>query len=123
MKSFYRGNAPARNTQYITDLYDRLEEVNQIHQAIMDYRKYDPEKARELLGEERGKLKQRGTMNKARQRLAELRRAKKRVFADPDMTPAAKRQMVEGINALMNRLAHSAFIAVAVEEPWHGTAF
>lgn len=107
-KSFYRGSSPARSTQYVTDLYDRLEEVNQIHRSIKDYAATDEGKARELLNENLDKLTYRKALTGASKRLADLRKAQKRISNDQTMTPEAKRKMLDGINAQINKVAAGA---------------
>ena len=106
VKSFYRGDAPARSTQYVTDLYDRLEEVGQIYSSIRG--QIDPDHALELRRDNADKLRHRKGLNAASRQLSKLRKQRDKIMNDKSMSPKAKRQMVDGINARMNKLAQRA---------------
>jgi len=107
-KSFYRGAAPARSTQYATDLYDRLEEVNQIYSSIRDKMEWDPEAANKMLEENKDKIAYRKTLNTVSKRLSKLRNQKSMIMNDPKMSPRAKMDMLNGINAQINNLTKMA---------------
>ena len=66
-RSFYRGNGPAKSTQYMTDVYDRMREVDEIARTIRAYQKEGlAADAKELTVNNKDKLRYRKMLSKRR---------------------------------------------------------
>jgi hypothetical protein len=109
IKSFYRGSGPPYNTQYETDLYDFLEEVNQIHASINSRMKEGRrEDARELKTEERGKLKYRKALSRSSDKLSDIRARINKIQQRTDLSPQEKREKIDRMLRLKAKVAKRA---------------
>lgn len=102
LKSFYRGAGPAHSTQYSTDLYGRLKEVNQIAASLKALR---GEERQAFVNENRDKLKHRKFLNRQSKALRELRKRRDRIVADPRMSAKEKQFKLDQLQRRMNQVA------------------
>ena len=102
IKSFYRGSEPSRNTQYMTDFYDRMSEVTQIYNSIRDQRKRDPEAATQRWEDNADKLRFRKLLNTRSALISTLRSRQSNIMNSRDMTSQEKRTALNNINERIN---------------------
>lgn len=104
IKSFYKGDSPPRSTQYITDLYDRMTEVDQIYRTINEYKKEGLiAEAKELQKENRDKLKYRKALNGAREQLSDINK-KISVVSRADYSAEIKRLQLDKLQVKKNEI-------------------
>jgi hypothetical protein len=105
VKSFYRGSRE-RSTQYETDFYDALTEVEQINRTINDYKKNRDrgDDARELKVEHKDKLKHRRQMLNTKKQMSKIRKQIVKVRGS-DLSPEEKRDKINTLQAKINDLA------------------
>lgn len=106
VRSFYRGDGPAKSTQYSTDLYDRMKEADQIWRTITAYRKEGrAEDAKELLVSNRDKLKNRGALGRARKQLGDINKQMDRISRSDRYSREMKRIRIEQLRKRKNEIA------------------
>ena len=105
VKVLYAGDA-VKSTQYQTDFYDMLQEVEQLHRTVRSYAKEGKvDEARALLEENRDKLRHRPALGFARQQLGNVRKQMDAVYRDTAMSAEAKREKLNTLQARANTIA------------------
>ncbi|NIB43825.1 hypothetical protein HBA55_29755 [Pseudomaricurvus alkylphenolicus] len=102
VKSFYRGSAPAYSTQYVTDLYDRLSEVKQIHASLKDM---EMEERADFYAKNRDKLRYRKYLEKESKKLRDLRKRRDRILKNETMSRTEKSRRLDYIQKQINTVA------------------
>jgi hypothetical protein len=116
VKAFYRVN-PARGTVWESDLYDMRAAVEEIHRGVKALeREGDLEGATELTEDNLDKLGARKVLDEAGKRLAGINKQRDKIFRDPDMSPAEKRQQLDELLKLKAEIARNAVEHPAVTE-------
>jgi len=106
IKSFWKGDGPARSVQGMTDLYDRMGEVGEIYSSIKFLAQQGKlEEARKLAEENRGSLRYRTMLNKASRSLSDMRKQQQAIYNSRVMSPSTKRDRLDDIQIRMNKLA------------------
>lgn len=113
MKVLYRGDGPAKSTQYTTDVYDYWSEVEEIYRTIRAFQKEGKtEEANDLMQSNRDKLKYRRALGKARKQLGDIRDQMNRVsrnrLMDADRKKERMDKLIEQRNAISKRFAELA---------------
>lgn len=109
IKSFYKGDDPARSTQYVTDLYDRLSEANELYRTMRAYKAEGLiDEAREIQAEGKDKMRYRSMLNKASKELSGLRKERDKIMRNRLLKPEAKRNRINSINEKITRIAERA---------------
>lgn len=107
IKSFWKGDGPARSVQGMTDLYDRMGEVGEIYSSIKFLAQQGKlEEARKLAEENRGSLRYRTMLNKASRSLSDMRKQQQAIYNSRVMSPSTKRDRLDDIQIRMNKLAN-----------------
>lgn len=97
LKSFYRGSQPPYSTQYETDMYDALEEVDQIYSTSRDYiRQGLSDEAAVLRTTNKDKLKHRVALRRASDQIGNLRK-RISVIQRSDKSRSDKRQEIDAL--------------------------
>jgi DNA repair protein RadC len=108
IKSFYRGDK-ARGTQYQTDFYDRMSEVNEIYSTVRELRDRGEKKASiAMRRENKAKLSKRKSLTMASRRLKRLRDNMANLMASSKSSEAKYRErqaLQKKINDLTKRIA------------------
>ena len=103
LKSVYRGKT-AKSTQYHTDFYDRMTEVEEIYRTInVTIERGDKEQAKELRKEHKEKLGTRTHFKMAQRQLKRLRNQMKQLL-DSDKSADVKYREKQSIQKKMNRI-------------------
>ena len=106
VKSFYKGSGPAKSTQYMTNVYDRMNEAEEIYRTVRAYRKEGKgEEAEKLFKSEKEKLRYRKALGLARQQLGSINKQMDRISRDEGMSAAAKRVKMDTLRARKNKIA------------------
>jgi len=93
-------------TQYQTDFYDRMKEVDQLHGTMMDYiEKGDREKAIQYREENRDKLQWQGALQSRAKMFKQLRDRRDIIMRDMELTPEQKWEQTQAIQARINDIA------------------
>lgn len=105
VKAIYQGQRK-KNTQYATDFYDRLAEVEELYGTVRKYRnELKKEEALEFRAEHRDKLKLHKRMKLVQTRFGKLRKQRDRVMRDDSLSPAEKYTKTQEIQMRINELA------------------
>ena len=105
VKVLYAGDG-VKSTQYQTDFYDMLQEVEQLHRTVRSYaREGKVDEARELFAENRDKLRHRPALGFARQQLGNVRKQMDAVYRNTTMSAAEKREKLNTLQARANTIA------------------
>lgn len=105
-RSFYKGDGPAKSTQYMTDVFDRMTEVEQIYRTIRSYRKEGlNEEADALFTSEKEKLRYRRALGKARKSLGTINRQMDQINRSKMLTAKQKREKLEQLRQRKNEIA------------------
>lgn len=105
VKVLYAGDA-VKSTQYQTDFYDMLQEVEQLHRTVRSYAKEGKvDEARALFEENRDKLRHRPALGFARQQLGNVRKQMDALYRDTTMSAEAKREKLNTLQARANTIA------------------
>ncbi len=105
---FVRSN-PQRNTKYATLFYEQLQEMNEAHNDIQNFRKLgELEKAEKLKNSKIGQLKLRKYFNAVQRKLGKINRRMKKIHASRDMTAQEKRNEIDLLTVQKNRLVRIA---------------
>lgn len=116
VKSFYKVD-PARSTVYENDLYKMREELQEIAKSIKAHaREGDLEKVRDLRVEYQDKLPAEPVITEAAKRLSAINKARDRIIADRNLTPAEKRQKIDELQARKNAMAKKVMLTPAVRQ-------
>ena len=109
VKSLYRGQRE-RTTQWQIDVYDRIQEVNELYGTLKKYReeavrkgdrtKYEAFKAKHL-----DKLKKRKVLATAQKNFSRLRKVRERILQNDDLSGAEKYKQSQAIQVRINALA------------------
>ncbi len=95
IKRFAR-EAEGRNSKYMTNFYDHINELNEIQASIKQAREWgDAEKALSLFEKNKDKLRWRKTYNRLRLKLSKIRKKGNRIHLDKDMSPDLKKLMLD----------------------------
>lgn len=101
----YKGSSPG-STQYQTDLYDMVHEADEIYRTARAWRQEGRvDDARELLEDNRDKLRQRGALGLARQQLGNIRAQREQVMRSNTMDAEQKRERLDELQRRENRIA------------------
>ena len=103
IKSIYKGDRK-RTTQWQVDVYDRIQEVNQIYGTLQSYRT-DPEKYRKYRDENIDKLKYRKALARAQKNFSVLRKHREAILVNDELTGAQKYEQSQAIQVQINALA------------------
>lgn len=104
-RAFYKGSGPARSTQYMTDVYDRLNEVDEIYRTIRSYREEGrTEAAKELKMSSLEKLRHRKVLGKTRKKLGDLNKRMTRISRSEIYTARLKRNKLDILTDQKNKL-------------------
>ena len=104
IKTVYRGDKK-RTTQYSTDFYDRLEEVETLYATFKDYyTSGERETAMTYREENMPKLRYRKRLLKVQQNLTKLRKKRDAIVKDRDLSPEEKYEQTQAIQARINDL-------------------
>jgi hypothetical protein len=115
VKSFYR-SAPARSTQWHTDMYDRLKEVDQIYRTINSYKKEGKlADAKQLATEHKGMLRYRKHLTAAQKKIGDIRKTVDQIYRS-DLSAAEKRRRIDILTERSNRIA--AKVAADTKAGW-----
>ena len=99
---------PRRFTRYITDFYDRLEEVNSVYGDIKHMREFgEDKKALEKARDNRDKLKIRKYMNRMRGKLSKVNKEMSAVRLS-GRSGEAKRRRIDTLQIRKQQLAKAA---------------
>ncbi|MFD3300236.1 LPD38 domain-containing protein [Aquipseudomonas alcaligenes] len=105
VKVVYSGES-VKSTQYQTEFYDMMQEAEQLHRTIRSYTEEGKmEEARELLEENRDKLRHRPALGFARKQLGNVRKQMDAVYRDTSMDAAAKREKLNALQERANAIA------------------
>lgn len=105
-KSFYKGSGPAKSTQYMTDVYDRMKEVDEIARTIKAYRMEGKgREASELQNSERDKLRYRRALGRARKQLGNINKQMERISRSNALSAATKRKRMDILRQRKNDIA------------------
>lgn len=101
----YKGSNPG-STQYQTDLYDMVHEADEIYRTARAWRQEGRvDDARELLEDNRDKLRQRGALGLARQQLGNIRAQREQVMRSSTLDAEQKRERLDELQRRENRIA------------------
>ena len=106
LKSFWRGDGPARSTQYTTDLYNRLKESSQLVASFKQMQ--DPIARRAFMQEHGDKMGTQRMLSSASRTLSQLRKQQKRLLEDPNMPAREKQRQLDDIQRRINQVAKQA---------------
>lgn len=105
VKVVYSGES-VKSTQYQTEFYDMMQEAEQLHRTIRSYTEEGKmDEARELLEENRDKLRHRPALGFARKQLGNVRKQMDAVYRDTSMDAAAKREKLNALQERANAIA------------------
>lgn len=105
---FVRSN-PQRNTKYATLFYEQLQEMNEAHNDIQNFRKLgELEKAKKLRESKKGQLKLRKYFNAVQRKLSKVNRRLQKVHANRELTAQEKRNEIDLLTVQKNRLVRIA---------------
>ncbi len=95
---------PMRSTKYLPRLYELHREVNQIYRTVREFRRSgDVERARELLKEERPKLRTRELLSRGAEINSDIRKQMDRIYRSESMSGAEKRKRIDRLITRRNR--------------------
>jgi hypothetical protein len=115
LRSFYR-SAPARSTQWHTDMYDRLREVDQIYRTINSYKKEGKlADAKQLATENKEMLRYRKQLTAAQKQIGDIRKTVDSIYRS-DLSAAEKRRRIDILTERSNRIA--AKVAADTKAGW-----
>ena len=105
-RSFYKGSGPAMSTQYMTDVYDRMKEVDEIARTIKAYQKEGlAAEAKELIIDNKDKLRYRRSLNKARKDLSNINRTIDQISRSKMLSARQKREKMDKLRERKNMIA------------------
>ena len=105
----YRGDGPAKSTQYHTDFYNALKEAREVYATVTDYRREGrAEDAQALAKENMGALRARPRLETTQERLSGIRKQIGAVMRDTSLSGAEKRQRIEALRERSNQIARRA---------------
>ena len=105
IKSIYKGQRE-RTTQWQTDIYDRLQEVQQLYGTVRKYRQEgDADKALKFFVEEKDKIKYRKVLERARQAFSLLNKRRGQILRDDRLKPSEKYQKSQAIQHKISAIA------------------
>jgi hypothetical protein len=100
---------PRRYTKYVSEFYERLEEVNSIYGDIKQMREFgEAEKALEMAEKEKNKLKARKYLNKVRRAMSDINKQITKIRLSRSMDPDEKRRRMDILQERKNKLAKAA---------------
>lgn len=103
--SFFRGDKP-RSTQYQTDVFDMIQEVEAVSRTIKAYLgEGRVDEARALRDANLDKLRYRKALGLARQQLGAVRKRMDAVATDPSLSGAEKRAQLDALQERSNQIA------------------
>lgn len=101
----FTAQEPLRSTKWAGQFWDLKVEADGIHRTINLARKRGQRAiAEEKLRENQGLLRVREQLDSIAEQLSNLRRREQRIFADPQMSPERKRELLDEIQQRENRL-------------------
>jgi len=106
IRSFWKGDGPARSVQGITDLYDRLSEVGEIYSSVRFLATQGlVDDAKVLVGENKDKLGYMKLLSEASAALSLLRKDQQEIYNSRVLLPQEKRKQLDDIQVKMNVIA------------------
>lgn len=114
VRSFYRVD-PARATVFESDLYRMNEAVEMLAATFSAMKKENPDRAQQILAEDRDKLALHKVITHAVKQLAALNRQRDQIYSDPKMTPEQKRLAVDALQVQKNAIAKQTATLPAVK--------
>lgn len=109
--SFYRGNAPAKSTQFMTEFYDVLQKAEQLNSTVRQYRQEGRhQEADAILSDEKNMilLRQRKPLTGIQKQIRQLKAQIELVQRDRTLSPAEKRERIDRMMAARNKLVSQA---------------
>ena len=109
--SFYRGNAPAKSTQFMTEFYDVLQKAEQLNSTVRQYRQEGRhQEADAILSDEKNMilLRQRKPLTGIQKQIRQLKAQIELVQRDRSLSPAEKRERIDRMMAARNKLVSQA---------------
>lgn len=96
IKSFFRGNDPAKSTHFSEDFYKMMTEASEVYSTVRDYRKQGRiDDANELAQENSGKLAARKVLNHTQQQVRQLNQQIEMIKASKTLTADEKRERID----------------------------
>lgn len=105
MSAFYQGTETGRNTKYVTEFYDMVEEVDGLHNLINNYRKeHETEYANELRDENMSKLKYRPMLQSRQAVVGNFNKMIRNIHYNKSMSGDEKTRRIDELTAKKNAL-------------------
>ncbi|WP_039045379.1 LPD38 domain-containing protein [Plesiomonas shigelloides] len=105
--SFYRGNAPAKSTQFMTEFYDVLQKADQLNSTVRQYRQEGRhQEADAILSDEKNMilLRQRKSLTGIQKQIRQLKAQIELVQRDRSLSSTEKRERIDRMMAARNKL-------------------
>jgi hypothetical protein len=104
---------PEEQSRYVTQLYDRAAEIEQVYASYRDaLKRGDKERAAEISADEGDKLRQYRSMEAAKRGMGNLNTAIRKIEDDRTIDPEEKKNRIDKIKAMQDRLARHAEAAI-----------
>lgn len=105
IKSFIRGNAPAKSTHFQEDFYKMMTQASEVYSTVRDYRRQGRiEEANELAQENAGKLAARPVLNHTQTQIRRLNQQIEMIKSSKVLTPEQKREKIDRALDSRNKL-------------------
>lgn len=108
---FYRGNAPAKSTQFMAEFFDVLQKAEQLNSTVRQYRQEGRhQEADAILSDEKNMilLRQRKLLTRIQKQIRQLKAQIELVQRDRSLSPAEKRERIDRMMAARNKLVSQA---------------
>jgi len=106
---FLRDTKSQQHSKFLTKLYNLTSDLNQINSTINDYRVLGKrEEARELLADNRSKLRFRKALNRTKTKISKINRRIERILASTTLTAEQKRSQINNLSQRKLRYAEDA---------------
>ncbi|WP_392441439.1 LPD38 domain-containing protein [Edwardsiella piscicida] len=113
IRSFLRGAAPAKSTQYSDDFYRMMQQANQVYGTVQRWkREHRIQDSRALSVEKRGVLASRRRLNRTQREVRQLNSQIQLVQLHTSLSAEEKRQRIDRLLARRNRIVQQAVMRV-----------
>lgn len=110
LSSLYRGTGPTRSTKYAREFYDTLTEMDSLWGSIRELRRIgDDERALRLAKEGQQLTQYRTAYRRVQRRLQKIRRRMTSVYANKALSSRQKRNEIDRLQFLRNRITQDIF--------------
>ncbi len=109
-KRFFRAGV-ARNTKYMTEFYESMNDINRVYNDIRAVRERDPEAADRMKLEMAEQLEGRLAYNRKGRRLSKISKQMRQIRLDRTMSSAEKRRRLDELQQRKNAIAEESFKA------------